>query len=75
MTELKVEDHQTRFEEEGPWKLRVTSYKLGDKYICTVDNVSPGANLVRREGATREEAESAALAIAREKVRKTRIVG
>ncbi len=47
-------------------------YRLGDKYVCTVDNVDPGATLSRAEGATREEAESQALKTARKMVAETR---
>lgn len=69
---LKPEQYQSRVENAGDWKLRVTSYKLGDKYICKVDNVDPGATLARSEGKTRQEAESAALDKARHMVGKTR---
>ena len=69
---IKPEEYRTRLEEAGEWKLRVTSYRLGNKYICTVDNVDPGANLARGEGATREESESGALSKARHMVGKTR---
>ncbi|MBI2820994.1 MAG: hypothetical protein HYX74_02100 [Acidobacteria bacterium] len=73
MTEtVRPEGYQTRIEGADPWKLRVTSYKLGSRYICTVDNVDPGATLARAEAATREEAESNALSKARHMVGKTR---
>jgi hypothetical protein len=70
---FKPEDYRSRIESAGAWKLRVTSYKLADKYICTVDNVDPGATVARGEGTSREEAESRALAEARNRVEKTRI--
>ena len=69
---LKPEDYKTRVESAGDWRLRVTSYKLGDKFICTVDNFDPGATLARAEAKTRQEAESAALEKARHMVGKTR---
>lgn len=72
---LRPDDRRTRLESEGNWKIRLTSYKLGDKYVCIADNVDPGAVLSRAEGVTRDEAESAALKEAREAVRRTRIVG
>ena len=71
---LKPEDHVSRVEAEGAWRLRVTSYRLGTRYICTVDNVDPGATLARVEGATRQEAEAEALSKARHMVGKTRTV-
>lgn len=70
---IKPENYNSRVEQVGEWKIRVTSYKLGDKYHVTVDNVDPGAALARSEGATIEEAESKALEKARAMVSKTRV--
>ena len=73
MSEAVVpQDYKDRIEAVGEWKLRVTSFRLGEKFICKIDNVDPGATLVRTEGETRELAESAALARARERVSRTR---
>jgi len=58
---MKAEDHSTRELELSGWQARLTSYKLGDTYHCSVDNVSPGAVIARTEGKTREEAENAAI--------------
>jgi hypothetical protein len=58
---MKAEQYSTREVELAGWKARVTSYKLGDTYHCSVDNVSPGAVVARTEGKTREEAENAAV--------------
>ncbi len=55
-------DNQTRTESIGKWTVRIRSYQLGDAYICTVDNVSPGAVIARSTAATRADAESKALA-------------
>jgi len=54
------EFRETRQELDG-WPINVVSYRVGDRYYCTIDNVSPGARFARAEGATREEAESTAL--------------
>ncbi|MBI2815841.1 MAG: hypothetical protein HYX72_02765 [Acidobacteria bacterium] len=62
---------ETKLELEG-WPVNVTSYKLGDRFYCKVDNVSPGAWLARTTGATREEAEQAALERARQMLGRTR---
>ena len=43
------------------WPVRLVSYRLGDTWHCTADNVSPGARLARGEGATRDEAENKAI--------------
>jgi dsRNA-specific ribonuclease len=58
---MKAEQYSTREVELAGWKARVTSYKSGDTYYCSVDNVSPGAVVARAEGKTREEAEQAAV--------------
>ena len=58
-------NHQTRTESIGKWTVRIRSYQLGDAYICTVDNVSPGAVIARSTAATRVDAESEALAQAK----------
>jgi hypothetical protein len=51
-------NHQTRTESVGKWTIRIKSYQLGNAYVCTVDNVSPGAVIARSTGSTREEAET-----------------
>lgn len=57
----KVEGYAERKLEVSGWPVNLTSYKLGDLYHAKADNVSPGANLARTTGATREEAERLAL--------------
>ncbi|NKB23474.1 MAG: hypothetical protein GKR87_03660 [Kiritimatiellae bacterium] len=59
--EQTTEALQTRTESAGKWNIRIKSYKLGDQYICTVDNVDPGAVISRITSPTREEAESKAV--------------
>jgi hypothetical protein len=70
---MKAEEHATRtLEVEGGWQVKLTSYRLGEVYYCTADNVSPGANIARAEGATREEAENKALERAQQLLGRTR---
>jgi hypothetical protein len=71
---MKAEEYSTREVELAGWKARVTSYKLGDTYHCSVDNVSPGAVVARTEGKTREEAENAAVEKATRYLAQTRKV-
>ncbi len=71
---MKAEEYSTREVELAGWKARVTSYKLGDTYHCSVDNVSPGAVVARTEGKTREEAENAAVEKATRYLEQTRKV-
>ena len=69
---MRPEDYSERKLEVEGWPVRVTSYKLENVYHCTVDNVSPGAWIVRTTGTTRQEAEDKALAKAKERLGRTR---
>jgi hypothetical protein len=71
---MNIEGYSRRQEQVGRWKVNIVSYKLGDQYYCTVDNVEPGATLARSQGSTRDEAEKKALDKAKELVAKTRVV-
>jgi hypothetical protein len=62
---------ENSFELAG-WPVRMTSYKLGEKYFAKIDNVSPGARIARAEGATREEAESKATEDAQRRLQRTK---
>ncbi len=68
----RVENYQYEVLDLDGWKVGVTSYRLGDEYVCVIDNVDPGARLTRRVGATREAAVSEALVRAREMLSRTR---
>ena len=70
---MKTEEYSSRYEQVGRWKINIVSYKLGDQYICTVNNVEPGATLARGQGATREEAEKSAIEKAEHMLAKTRV--
>lgn len=71
---MKPKNYSSRKTEAAGWQVNVTSYQLGDRFYCTVDNVSPGAWIAKTEGATREEAEKKALDRASELLAKTRRV-
>lgn len=70
--EMNVEDHQERQLEIAGWPVRLTSYRIGETYYCNADNVSPGANIARANGTTREEAEAKAIGRATERLSQTR---
>jgi class 3 adenylate cyclase len=72
-TWLHADGYQRRKEHLGGWEIGVISYKLGNRYRCEVDNVSPGTRLARGEGATRAEAEAQALNEARKMLAGTRV--
>jgi hypothetical protein len=70
---MRAEDYRRRRQELAGWPVGIVSYKLGDRFICEIDNVSPGARVARAEGGTREEAENAAIATAERRLGRTRI--
>ena len=69
---MKAEDYQRRRQELGGWTVELETYKLGDVYYCTINNVDPGARFARAEGSTREEAERQALEKAERYLKQTR---
>jgi hypothetical protein len=69
---MRPEEQRERRLEVGRWQVRLVSYRLGGEYVCTADNVDPGANVARARAQTRFEAESRALAQARERLARTR---
>jgi hypothetical protein len=62
---------EDQIEIEG-WPVRLTSYRVGEKYVCQADNVSPGACVARFSAATLEEAEAQAISKAKHLLGKTR---
>ena len=65
---------RSREAEVGRWRVRLTSYRLDEGFVCVADNVDPGANLARAQARSREEAEAAALATASQRLARTREV-
>jgi len=70
-TTRRVEHYQSRRQELAGWPVGIVSYRLGDRFVCEIDNVSPGGRIARAEGATREEAEAAALTDAEMRLART----
>ena len=69
---MRAEDYSERNEVIAGWRIHIVSYRLGDRYCCTIDNVDPGARVASAEGATREDAEGQALEKARKYLAQTR---
>jgi hypothetical protein len=69
---LCPQERREREETVGRWRVRLISYRLGEEFFCTADNVDPGANLARVRGAQRDEVEAQALAQARQRLERTR---
>jgi len=70
---MRAEDYQRRRQELAGWPVGIVSYRLGDRFICEIDNANPGARLARAEGSTREEAERAAIETAERRLGRTRV--
>ena len=70
-TATKAEEYQEQQMDVDGWPVRLTTYRVGDRYICQADNVSPGACLARFSAPTAGEAEAQALSKARHLLGKT----
>ena len=68
---MKPEGYREQTIALNGWQIRLISYKLGEQFICTADNVSPGAWLARTKAASRREAEQQALDKARKLLART----
>ena len=69
---MRAEEYAERKETLDTWPIHIVTYRIGDKYYCTIDNVEPGARFARTEGLTREEVERVALEKAQRYLRQTR---
>ncbi len=69
---MNAEEYTERVEEIDGWKVRFVTYRLGDRYYCSIENANPGARFARSEGATREQAEQSAREKARRYLSQTR---
>jgi hypothetical protein len=69
---MKAEEYTERLEDVDGWKVHIVTYRIGDRYYCTIDNVDPGARFARAEGDTRDEVERVALEKARKYLGQTR---
>lgn len=72
MPSLRSELYRHRQADLAGWQIGIASYKIGDRFICQIDNVDPGARVARGEGPTRDAAEQQALVIAQRRLERTR---
>jgi hypothetical protein len=70
---MKAEDYSTRLTDLDGWSLLIESYRVGDRFYCTVSSADPGARFARSEGLTKDEAERVALEKARRYLAQTRV--
>jgi hypothetical protein len=73
MTEYHPSEYHERTESLPPFRIHITSYMMNGTYFCSVDNVDPGAVIVRSTGLTREEAELKAVTRAKERLEYSRL--
>ena len=59
---LKTEGYTTETRELSGIRIRINSYKIGDRYYCHIENADPGATIARADAASREDALQLALA-------------
>ena len=69
---MKAEEYTERQDVIDGWKVHIVTYRIGDRYYCSIDNVDPGARFARAEGATREDVERTALEKAKKYLGQTR---
>lgn len=68
---VNSEQFEERQIEIDGWPVKLTTYRVGEKYVCQADNVSPGACLGRFTAGTLDEAESQAISKAKHMLAKT----
>lgn len=73
-TDLRAEEFKREETTLGGWPVGITTYRVGENWICKIDNVSPGAIVARGRGATRDEAVASASARAAPRMASTRRV-
>jgi len=69
---MKAEEYSERNETIDTWPVHIVTYRIGDMYYCTIDNVDPGARFARAEGDAREDVERVALEKAKKYLGQTR---
>lgn len=69
---MRPENFSERKVDVDGWEVNLTTYQLGNQWHTKADNVSPGAALARIVADTREDAESRALARAKELLSRTK---
>lgn len=72
MTTFRAEEFTQRKSTLEGYEVRITGYRLLERYLCKIDNVSPGATIARGEGKTAAEAEEQAVARATQALASTR---
>ena len=69
---MKAEEYSERREVIDGWPVHLVTYRIGETYYCTVDNVDPGARFARASASSHAEAERVALEKAQRYLGQTR---
>lgn len=71
MKSFRAEEYLKRSGLIDGWDVGITTYRILDKYVCLIDNVSPGATIARAAAATPEAAHRRATEVARARLATT----
>jgi hypothetical protein len=74
MATFTAEEYKQETATVAEWPVNITSYKILDRYLCKIDNVSPGAVIARGEGTSREDAISDAMSRATRRLKLSRTI-
>jgi hypothetical protein len=69
---MKAEEFTEQRQVVDGWNVNVVTYRIGDRWYCTIDNVDPGARFARAEGSSRAEVERIGLEKAQRYLKQTR---
>jgi hypothetical protein len=58
---MKAEEFTHRTQDLAGWEIVIETYRLGETYFTTISSADAGARFARAEGASRDEAERAAI--------------
>ena len=69
---MKVEEYKESSDSLAGWQVKIISYKLGSTYYVSINNVEPGAWIVKGSGFSLDVAQAQAREQATEYLSKTR---
>jgi hypothetical protein len=70
--DLRAEEYAVQEDLCEGWPVRITSYRIGQRFFAAVDNVDPGAQVARAYADTRADAVRQAFEKAHDRLARTR---
>ena len=58
---MKAEEFTRRSQELAGWEVVIETYRLGETFFSTISSADAGARFARAQGASKDEAEHAAI--------------